>query len=807
MPTLSERLAGSGRAGLRAVLGPTNTGKTHLALERMLLHRTGTIGLPLRLLAREVYDRLVARAGAGAVSLITGEEKIKPPGARYSVCTVEAMPLDRPVHFLAVDEIQLAAHRTRGHVFTDRLLRARGVDETLFLGSDTMAPVLDQLLPGIDISAQPRLSELRHVGYSKLRSVPPRSAVVAFSAAQVYLHAERLRARHGGCAVVLGALSPRTRNAQVELYQSGAVDYIVATDAIGMGLNLDVRHVAFADTQKFDGRNHRCLRDDELAQIAGRAGRYTQDGTFGTTGESPELSPDTIAAIEQHRFEPVRWVWWRNHQLDFSSPQALLGTLEAPAPASVLKRMADAEDHRTLQSLIELDGVRERLAGEEDLRLLWEVAQIPDYRQSLTAHHAELLMEIYASLHELGRLPEPWVQERLSRLDRTEGDIDALMARIAFVRTWTYVSHRTSWLDDPEGLQERARALEDRLSDALHEQLTVRFVDHRLASEVPGLPTPSAQVDSGGTLHVGGVVRGRLVGLELTDLRAGEGSPLASSVRRAASAALRDRVRALAEDPDEAFEVSEGGEISWRGDLIGSWQPGPELAQPRLRLRHLPDLDPLAIAVVRDRLTRYTDARIAGLLGSLRRRPGRELPPAGLDILLAVEAGLGTAPISEIAHALNGLDSEDHKRLAKLDLRVGKCVIYLSGALKPAARALRAILWRVGHGSAPSPPPDGATSLAISGPEDFYWAVGFPVVGGVAVRADVLERVYALVRRVGRAGPFGLPQEVPSWLGSDREIAGQVLSGLGYQKVSTEVEPRFVPPPRPQRAGPRRRRR
>lgn len=787
------------------MLGPTNTGKTHLALERMLLHRTGMIGLPLRLLAREVYERLVARAGEGAVALITGEEKIKPSTARYYVCTVEAMPMDRAVHFLAVDEVQLAAHRTRGHVFTDRLLHARGVDETLFLGSDTIAPALEQLLPGVQISAQPRLSELRHRGHVKLRAVPKRSAVVAFSAEQVYAHAERLRARHGGCALVLGALSPRTRNAQVELYQSGAVDHLVATDAIGMGLNMDITHVAFADRSKFDGRNHRPLGDAELAQIAGRAGRHTREGTFGTTGGCPPLRPETIEALEAHRFPPIPRLWWRNPQLDFSSPEALLASLEARAPHRMLRRMADAEDHRTLTALLDLAEVRARLGSEADLRLLWEVAQIPDYRKTLTSQHAELLAEVYALLTDEGALSYSWIAERLDRLDRNQGDLDALMTRIAYVRTWAYVSHRADWNEDPSGAQQQAHAIEDRLSDALHDKLTARFVDHAIAVSVPGLTLPRAEVLEDGGIHVAGVERGRLAGLEL--VKAGEGSA-AEPVRRAAIDALRDRVRALCDDDDEAFAITRTGELRWRDTPVATLQPGDVLARPRIRLRHFPELDSLSVAAVGDRLRRLTEAKVGTLIGSLWRRPGRQLPPLGLDVLLALERGLGTAEIDEVTHALEALDRGDRNRLARLDVRIGCRVLYLPGALKPAARALRATLWRVHHGEAPALPADGATCVEVQGPSNFYLSIGFPTSGGYAVRADVLERVYALARRLGRAGPFGLPPEVPSWLGSDREIAGRVLDGLGYQRVDLSPEPRFVPPPprrdRPSRS-PRRR--
>jgi ATP-dependent RNA helicase SUPV3L1/SUV3 len=806
MPTLSERFSADGRARVGAVLGPTNTGKTHLALERMLLHRTGMIGLPLRLLAREVYDRLVARAGAEAVALITGEEKVRPPNARYFVCTVEAMPVDRPVHFLAVDEIQLAAHRTRGHVFTERLLRARGIDETLFLGSATMERTIAELVPGVRVDSQPRLSALRHAGHHKLHRVPKRSAVVAFSAADVYAHAERIRARIGGCAVVLGALSPRARNAQVALYQDGAVDHLVATDAIGMGLNMDIAHVAFSAVHKFDGRTSRALSDEELAQIAGRAGRYRDDGTFGTTGECEPLAPETIEAIEAHRFAPIDWIWWRNPDLDFSSPQALVDALESPPPHRALRRMPDAEDHRALLALLDLPAVRVRIGGPADLRLLWEVAMVPDYRKTLTGHHAELLADLFSALREGGALSPAFLDERLSRLDRTDGDIDALMTRIAYVRTWTFVSYRADWLDDPAGAQERARAIEDRLSDALHAQLTARFIDHAVAVRAAA-PLPPTTIDEDGSVRVGGELRATLRGLRLIDPRYAPGSPSEAAVRHAVAQALAGRVRELAADPDDAFEIDADGRIAWRGEPLASWQTGPTPAQPRIRVRFFHDLDDLQIAVVQDRLARLTEARIDGLMGSLWRRPGRALPPAGLELLLAVERGLGTVEIEAVAPWLDQLDAEDFRRLAKLDLRVGKRVAYLPAGLRPAARALRATLWRVRHGRAWPIPADDATSAPAEGPPAFYLALGFPVVGGIAVRADALERAFALARKVAADGPFALPPEIPSWLGCDLEAAGRVLDGLGFERVRLGAEDRFVPPPRPRRPPPPPRRR
>ncbi len=476
-------------ATLQALLGPTNTGKTHRAVRRMLGRRTGMIGLPLRLLAREVYDKVVAEVGEAKVALVTGEEKRIPREARYWVCTVESMPVDRPVEFLAVDEIQLCAHRERGHVFTDRLLNARGRRETWFMGADTMAPLVRELLPTAEIHSRPRFSRLRWSGCDELSDLPPRSAVVAYSVEQVYAVAERLRRRRGGAAVVLGALSPRARNAQVALYQNGDVNYLVATDAIGMGLNMDIDHVAFAAVRKFDGQQVRELGAAELAQVAGRAGRYRTDGSFGTLAEVGPLAPDLIAAIEGHSFEPERRIYWRNTDLDFGSADSLVESLRMPPPRRFMAMTERAEDSGALLRLLQDPEVRRRARGEAAVRLLWSVCRVPDYRKLLVDEHTEMLTSLYLQLSgPKGRVDTDWMAERLARQDRIGGDADTLTTRIAFIRSWTYITHQAGWIGDAAGWQGRAREIEDRLSDALHTQLTRRFVDHRPAVAPCGGP-------------------------------------------------------------------------------------------------------------------------------------------------------------------------------------------------------------------------------------------------------------------------------------------------------------------------------
>src|SRR5271156_2617483 len=424
-------------------LWPANTGKTHLALQRKLGHRSGMIGFPLRLLARENYDRIVKLRGARSVALITGEEKILPPNPSYFVCTVESMPLDRPVDFLAIDEIQLCADPERGHVFTARLLHARGLAETMFLGADTIKPLMRRLVPDIEHVSRPRFSTLSYTGHKKVTRLPPRSAVVAFAIADVFSLAELIRRQRGGTAVVLGALSPRARNAQVGMFQAGEVDYLVATDAIGMGLNMDLNHVAFARLAKFDGRGLRRLSAAEIAQIAGRAGRHMSDGTFGTTADEGPLDPAIVAAVEEHRFEPLTHVSWRNTRLRFDTVGALLKSLDERPAAPGLVQAREADDHRALRVLSRNAEAMGLARHPGAVRLLWEVCQIPDFRKVMSDSHARFLAHCFGHLAgPAERLSSAWVGAQMAQLDRLDGDIDTLMARIAHIRTWTYITHR-----------------------------------------------------------------------------------------------------------------------------------------------------------------------------------------------------------------------------------------------------------------------------------------------------------------------------------------------------------------------------
>jgi len=747
---------------LTAVVGPTNTGKTYLAIERMLGHESGMIGFPLRLLARENYDRIVKVKGTAQVALITGEEKIAPPGARYFVCTVESMPLDRTVSFLAVDEVQMAADPERGHFFTDRLLNARGTHETMLLGADTIRPVLNRLLPDIDVVARPRFSKLAYVGPKKATRLPRRSAVVGFSASEVYAIAELIRRQRGGTAIVMGALSPRTRNAQVDMFQSGEVDYLVATDAIGMGLNMDVNHVWFASLRKYDGRTLRPLHNVELAQIAGRAGRHMNDGTFGTTAEVGGLEPEVVEAIENHRFDPLRDVQWRNGDLDFRSVPALIASLNRPPPHAALQRVREQDDQLALQTLSTHSEFLPRLHAPQRIKLLWEVCQVPDFRKTMTEEHTRLLGQLFEHLTQGGeRLPEDWIDGHIKRLERYDGDIDTLMARIAHVRTWTYISHRPDWIQRAAHWQERARAIEDKLSDVLHQRLTQRFVDRRAALLVRRLRDEgemTSSVAAAGEVSVEGEHLGRIEGFRFVPDTA-EGHADQKAVLSAALRALRQdlpaRLQAFANSPDGELVFDGQLRVCWGGGPVARLLPSGDVLAPKIEALPSDLLDGPAREDVRKRAATWVETRIRLSLSELMdARATAELPAGARGIVFQLCESLGVLPRRPIEQQLTQLGEEDRKALAKLGVRVGVYSLYFPSMLKPVPIRLRAGLWMVARNrdTIPPLPIEGRTSMDLppGAERDFYAAIGYLPLGGHAIRADMVERLAAMARHAVR---------------------------------------------------------
>jgi ATP-dependent RNA helicase SUPV3L1/SUV3 len=776
-----------------AVLGPTNTGKTHYAIERMLGYPTGVIGLPLRLLAREVYEKIVALRGPSVVALVTGEERIVPPRTKYWVCTVEAMPQGLGADFVAVDEIQLCADPERGHVFTDRLLHMRGQKETQFLGAATMRGVIAELVPGVSFLTRERLSQLAYTGPKKLAKMPGRSAIVGFSVDNVYAIAELLRRQKGGAAVVMGALSPRTRNAQVELYQNGDVDYLVATDAIGMGLNLDVDHVAFSSLTKFDGRRMRMLAPNELAQIAGRAGRGMRHGTFGVTGEAPEISDEVVEAITNHRFAPISRLEWRNSDLRFGTVDALLAALEQKPATPRLGRSRDTDDLQSLRSLSQIPAIRDRLGDATRVKLLWDVCRIPDFRGISPAEHVSLLETIFTDLTSLGRIPDDWLARQVKRLDRSDGDIDTLSKRLAFIRTWTYVAQRNGWVDDETHWRDVTRAVEDRLSDALHGALTQRFVDRRTSVLLRRLKQKEAvvaEVNDSGEVTVEGEFAGRLEGFRFIRDKAASG-PEAKALDQASLQALAPHFHLKADRfynaPDTEIDFTEQGGLMWGSDAVGKLVKGADPLKPTVKAFVDDEAGDDVAQKVQRRLQHFIDRKIATLFEPLLALQNDEtLTGMARGFGFQMVEALGVLPRGDVAEDVKSLDQEARGMLRKHGIRFGQFTIFMPLLLKPAPTRLRLVLWSLQQDldEFPESPPPGLVTVparSVPVPQGYFTMAGYRAAGERAIRIDMLERLADMLRGADSRGGFEATPDMLSITGMTLEQFADLMQGLGYR--------------------------
>lgn len=780
---MSDRSTGLGPSRVTAILGPTNTGKTHLTVERMLGHASGMIGLPLRLLAREIYERIVKLRGATAVALITGEEKIVPPRPSYFVCTVEAMPLERQVDFLAVDEIQLVADPERGHVFTQRLLHARGRFETMFLGAGTMEPLMRRLVPDAEIVTRDRLSVLSYAGSKKLTRLPRRSAVVAFSTERVYAIAELLRRQRGGAAVVMGSLSPRTRNAQVELFQSGEVDFLVATDAIGMGLNMDVDHVAFAGMRKFDGRRTRYLYAHEIAQIAGRAGRHMRNGTFGVTAEAEELDEDLVEQIAEHRFDPVEAAEWRNARLDFDTLPDLLRSLEQTPERAGLRLTLPSLDETLLRRLSQDEEIKKVARSRGALMRLWETCQLPDFQKTTLDEHSRLSKEIFTALTTgHGRLQDDWIAPRFNDLDRDDGQIDQVSARLSGVRTLAYIANRPDWLHNAREWAARTKILEERLSDVLHERLTARFVDRRTAALMRALNDTTevvAGVADDGEVTVEGEVVGRLEGVKFTPDAGGSAladRALRQAATRAVAPEIGRRLKVLAKEEDTGFALDADGTVRWQG-AVAARVVNDDVFHGRVNL--IGDLgDAVAREAAQKRIENWLSEEAGRALRDLKRlkRAVDDGVLTGLVRGIAwriVEAG-GVVPRAEVQADLAVLSPEDRKSLGKFAIRIGTYALWLPSLLKPRAQLfVQAIVAREADRALRG---EGLLELRNSKPTPKALAAhGRQIVGRYTVPVEMLETYADLSRKAGRGD---LPKEALEALQWSEGQARAVRSAL-----------------------------
>ena len=793
---------------VRAILGPTNTGKTHLAIERMCAHSSGVIGFPLRLLAREVYDRVVAIKGAAKVALITGEERILPQGAQYFLTTAESMPVqgidgpiggERDFAFAAIDEAQLGIDPERGHVFTDRMLRARGREETLILGSATLKPLIRQLLPEAEIVSRPRFSTLRYAGAAKLARLPPRSAIVAFSGEQVYALAEMLRRFKGGAAVVMGSLSPATRNAQIAMFQRGEVDYLVATDAIGMGLNMDVTHVAFAGLHKFDGRRERRLTISEMAQIAGRAGRHQRDGSFGTLGlggdGAPEFSEEEIEAIEEHRFRPLDHLYWRSADLDFTTTTDLIASLETRSDDPLLRSAPLAMDLAVLKLIAEDPAIAVQRGGR--VRKLWAVCGLPDFRKVGPMHHARMVRRLISYIGEGGHIPHEWFAAEVTRLDNVAGDIEALADRLAGIRSWAYIAQRPDWLADPAKWAERTRHVEGRLSDALHQRLTQRFVDRRTAVLVRDIGAHGADalpvtVSADGEVSVGPEPIGHLSGFDFKvdpTARLADKRLLLAAAERRLGDELERRAAKLCDAPDTDFSLIEeagGLAIGWDGHILARLAPGRSLLEPAVRTaRPLDRLSAERRGMLRARMELWIERQIARHVPALRHlahaAADKKASP-GVRALSAmlVDSG-GLLARRSLTAQLAALDKADRHALHRARVRLGALDVYVQPLLKPAAIHWRAALLSI-RARLPMPRLPQQSAATLDGSADPRGAaLGFRRFGATWLRIDLADRLATHAHHVkANKGADPIDQALATSLGLGPDTLKRLMAEIGF---------------------------
>ncbi len=815
-------------SSITAVLGPTNTGKTHLAVERFCAHSSGIMGFPLRLLAREIYDRVVAIKGTHQVGLITGEERILPPDARWLLCTAESMPLDRDVAFVALDEAQLGIDPERGHVFTDRMLRARGRNETMILGSETLRPMVRALIPDAKIISRPRFSNLSYDGPKKLSRLPPRSVIVAFSADQVYAVAEALRSTRGGAAVVMGALSPRTRNAQVAMFQAGEVDYLVATDAIGMGLNLDVGHVAFAGLTKFDGKKKRRLTVPEMAQIAGRAGRHQRDGSFGVLNDGSgtlAFTEQEIERIEEHRFLPIDHLHWRNHDLAFSSVEELVESLETYPDQAVLRPAPEAVDVAVLRALAIDPALTGRMGSAALVRRLWDACGLPDFRKLGVDHHARLVSSIYLHLSQgNGYLPRDWIAREVDRLDSKEGDVATLAGRIAAVRTWAYVAHRADWLADPAHWAGRIAALEEKLSDALHQKLTERFVDRRTSLLMRALRDTAwleVKVGDDHIVRVSDEPIGRLDGFRFTvdpNARLGERKRLLAAAEARLPEELARRAARLCNAAETHFVlapvVGQPIAIHWMDAVVATLGAGKGLLSPAIKLdQAVAALPPAQSGAIAARLNQWLQSHIQkrfGPLLTMQRDARQPNTPAPLRALYAQLAECGG--VLDRAHAevtLSALNPDHRRHLRRQGVVLGSMDVFHAAALKPAAAHLRVALEHARSGrvmSALPMPGLGLIDQPSAGLAASAQIAGYRPFGSQMLRVDLVERIARAAHDARGKGRSFVPDHVVATsLGIGTATYARIMQAIGFHAVSGGEQNQWRWAGRPRSSAPSRR--
>ena len=790
---------------ITAVLGPTNTGKTHLAIETMLSFESGMIGFPLRLLAREVYEKIIKKISLDKVALITGEEKIIPSNAKYFLCTVESMPIDKHLEFVGVDEIQMCADHERGHVFTDRLLNMRGEKLTMLMGSNTIKNIISKLDGDVEFINRTRLSKLTYVGHKKVSRINRKTAIIAFSAEEVYAIAELIRRQKGGAAIVMGSLSPKTRNAQVELYQSGHVDFLVATDAIGMGINMDLDSVYFSNLKKFDGKKLRKLNLSEIGQIAGRAGRYLNDGSFGITGDCKEITAEDIERLESHKFEEIRTLFWRNPDLNFNNPFSLLKTLEEKPKIEWLRKIHECEDEKALKYFLKDKSLINLEFGKKMLSLLWECCQIPDFVKKTYGNHYGVIGNVFKFLSSKnGRITDDYMRLQLMKLDKLEGNVDSLSNRIANVRTWSYVSNKNNWVENQNYWIEKTKHLEDRLSDRLHEELTKTFIDKRASVLARGLKQDmefKTEILENNNVMIDDQFIGKINGLKLElDLKKGALETDIKSLKKAARQSigpeLEKRIQIIVDTG--LIELNDDFKIYWNNFPIAKLSVGNDYLNPKFELIVDETIEKDQNQKLTDFIYKWLHNKINTILKSLIDLKNLKEKNSSIKALAyQLYENNGVLKREQVSEYLKTLGQNERKILRELGVKFGRYHVFLYQLIKPEAVSLRTLLWKNFHQKYYNlkPPTFGLNFLddKDSKNKNFMLLCGFEKFDTLFVRIDILERLFMQIINSNSKenNEIKMIPEMLNLLGCSKDNFKKLLQKMNYKLFEKEEETFF----------------
>ena len=781
---------------ITAVLGPTNTGKTHLAIETMLSFDSGMIGFPLRLLAREVYDKVIKKISLDKVALITGEEKIIPSNAKYFLCTVESMPIDKHLEFVGVDEIQMCSDHERGHIFTERLLNMRGEKLTMLMGSSTIKNIISKLNGDIEFINRDRLSKLTYAGHKKISRINRKTAIIAFSAEEVYAIAELIRRQKGGAAIVMGSLSPKTRNAQVELYQSGDVDFLVATDAIGMGINMDLDHVYFSNLKKFDGKKLRKLNLSEIGQIAGRAGRYLNDGNFGITGDCKEITAEDVELLENHKFEEIRSLFWRNSYLNFNNPLSLIKSLEEKPQMDWLRRIHECEDEKALKYFLRDKNLINFKFDKITLNLLWECCQIPDFVKKTYGNHYEVIGNVFKFLSsEKGRISDEFMRLQLIKLDKLEGNVDSLSNRIANVRTWSYVSNKNNWIENQNYWIEKTKHLEDRLSDRLHEELTKTFIDKRASVLARGLKQDmefKTEILENNNVMIDDHFIGKINGLKLElDLKKGALETDIKSLKKAARQSigpeLEKRIQTIIDTG--LIELNNDFKIYWNNSPIAKLTIGNDYLNPNFELIVDETIEINQKQKLSEYINKWTQGKINTVLKNLIDLKNLKENNSSIKALAyQLYENNGVLKREQVSEYLKTLGQNERRILRELGVKFGRYHVFLFQLIKPEAVSLRTLLWKNFHQKYYNlkPPTFGLNFLddKDSKNKNFMLLCGFEKFDTFFVRIDILERLFMLIINSSNSKEnkeMKIIPEMLNLLGCSKENFKKLLQKMGYK--------------------------